>query len=208
MQSALDALDTLKKGNERFVADGGNIDANVGQAKHRYMAVQSPIAIILGCSDSRVPVELVFNQGFGALFVIRVAGNVVASNQLGSIEYAVQSFQTPLVVVLGHSNCGAVAATIDDLKRPNSPRTPGLLSIIDRISPAVSPLLETPLKNDKVALNAQAIRANIHQAADQLRHGSQMLEERIDNKTLLVVGAEYSLETGVVDFFDGVVQGS
>lgn len=165
---------------------------------------QKPVAIILGCSDSRVPAELVFDQGFGSLFVIRVAGNVVAPSQVGSVEYAVQSFETPLVVVLGHSNCGAVAATIAELERPDSARTPNIWSIVDRISPAVMTLMETPLKDDKEALNAHAIRANIRLAADHLRHGSRMLEERVASKKLLVVGAEYSLETGVVEFFDGL----
>jgi len=204
MQAALNALKTLKDGNKRFVANDCNIEALARQVKHQDIAVQNPVAIILGCSDSRVPVELVFGQGVGSLFVIRVAGNVVAPCQLGSIEYAVQSFKTPLVVVLGHTNCGAVAATIEQLQRPDTPRTSGLISIIDRISPAVSALLETPLKDDKTALNIQAVRANICRAADHLRHGSHLLEERIEKKKLLVVGAEYSLNTGVVDFFDGI----
>lgn len=204
MQSALDALETLKKGNERFVANVRDIEVMASQSNRSEVTVQKPVAIILGCSDSRVPAELVFDQGFGSLFVIRVAGNVVAPSQIGSVEYAVQSFETPLVVVLGHSNCGAVAATIDELERPDSSRTPNLYSIVDRISPAVSTLLETPLKHDKVALNAHAIRANIRLGADHLRHGSRMLEERVGNNKLLVVGAEYSLETGVVDFFDGL----
>jgi len=204
MQTALEALDTLKKGNERFVANVRDIEVMASQANSRDVAPQKPVAIILGCSDSRVPAELVFDQGFGSLFVIRVAGNVVAPSQVGSVEFAVQSFDTPLVVVLGHSNCGAVAATINELERPDSSRTPNLYSIVDRISPAVATLLETPLKDDKDSLIAHAIRANIRLAADHLRHGSRMLEERVGQKKLLVVGAEYSLETGVVEFFDGL----
>jgi len=201
MLSALDALNTLKKGNDRFIANQSDITANPGMTN--LTAAQNPVAIIVGCSDSRVPVELVFDQGIGSLFVIRVAGNVVAPSQLGSVEFAAQSFGTPIVVVLGHSNCGAVAATIDALVHDDKPVSPNLSPIINLISPAVSTLLDTPLKHDKVALNAHAIRDNIRLAADSLRHGSQILKERISQRKLLVVGAEYSLETGVVDFFDG-----
>lgn len=224
MQAALDALNTLKEGNARFVAHaqelgaGGSDAGKLESGTQASVALQAesinqvgpqyPIAIILGCSDSRVPVELVFDQGFGKLFVIRVAGNVAAPPQLGSIEFAVHSFQTPLIVVLGHSNCGAVAATINELANPQGMPTPNLWSIADRISPAVSTLLETPLKDDKEALIAHGIRANVRLAADHLRHGSQTLEEQLSDNKLLVVGAEYSLETGVVEFFDGVPEQS
>ncbi len=213
MQSALDALNTLKAGNQRFIANESHSESsNEGQARqasHSYLAGQNPLAIIVGCADSRVPVELIFSQGIGSLFVIRVAGNVVTPPQLGSVEYAVQSFETPLVVVLGHTHCGAVAATIDALERKDSPDSgnpisSNLMSIVDRISPAVSALMDTSLRDDKVALNAQAIRANIQLAADHLRQESPVLEERISQKKLLIVGAEYSLETGIVDFFDGL----
>lgn len=204
MQKALDALATLRTGNERFVANVRDIEVMASQANRAEITVQKPIAIILGCSDSRVPAELVFDQGFGSLFVIRVAGNVVAPSQIGSVEFAVQSFETPLVVVLGHTHCGAIAATIDELERPDSSRSPNLHSIVERISPAVSPLMETHLKDDREALEAHAIRANIRLAADHLRHGSKILEDCVKDKKLLVVGAEYSLETGVVEFFDGV----
>jgi len=211
MQAALDALKTLKEGNARFVANTLNInsEAIANQADRVNQAgAQNPAAIILGCSDSRVPAELVFDQGFGSLFVIRVAGNVVAPSQVGSVEFAVHSFKTPLVVVLGHSNCGAVTATINELERPDGLKTPNLWSIVDRIRPAISTLLETPLKDDKEALIAHGIRANVRLAADHLRHGSRMLEEQVNNNKLLVVGAEYSLETGVVEFFDGVPEDS
>lgn len=213
MQSALDALNTLKTGNQRFIANQSSSESdNEGQARQvdrSFQAVQNPLAIIVGCSDSRVPVELIFSQGIGSLFVIRVAGNVVTPPQVGSVEYSVQSFATPLVVVLGHTNCGAVAATIDALERKASPDSANpissnLRSIVDQISPAVSALMDTPLKDDKVALNAQAIRANIQLAADHLRQDSFVLKERITQKKLLIVGAEYSLETGIVDFFDGL----
>ena len=205
MQRAIEALETLKKGNGRYVANGRETDDTASRPDgHEYMPSQRPSAIIVGCSDSRVPVELVFDQGFGSLFVIRVAGNVVTPPQVGSVEFAVQQFETPLVVVLGHSNCGAVAATVDELASPEGALTPNLQSIVDQISPAVQTLMETPLGEDRASLIEQAVRANVRLAADQLRQGSSLLQERIASEKLLVIGAEYSLETGVVDFFDGV----
>jgi len=207
----IEALQTLKEGNQRYLSGA----CEAGQSgPHEFLSSQQPFAIILGCSDSRVPAEMIFDQGFGRLFVIRVAGNVVAPAQTGSVEFAVQQFKSPLVVVLGHSNCGAVAAThsncgavaatIAQLESPDTAFTPNVQSIVDRISPAVSTLLETQPGTDKQTLTEHAIRANIRHAADQLRHGSPVLEERIASNELLVVGAEYSLETGTVDFFDAV----
>lgn len=208
MQLVLNALDRLKDGNERFVTKKPDADvlANplIGVTTNGEVAAQKPFAVILGCSDSRVPAELIFNQGFGSLFVIRVAGNVLSPPQMGSVEFAVQNFGTPLVVVLGHTHCGAVAATIGKLEQPDTQLTPGLNSIVDLISPAVKPLLDSPLKDDKAALIAQATRVNVHLAAEHLRHESPVLEQRIADKELLVVGAEYSLETGEVEFFDGL----
>ena len=162
---------------------------------------QHPSAIVLGCSDSRVPAEIVFDQGLGELFVIRVAGNVVAPSQIGSVEFAAKQFGTRLVVVLGHSQCGAVKATLEELERPSETRSPNLSAIVDRIRPSVEDLAQSD--SGRETLLAKAVRANIRQAADHLRHGSRILEELIDRDGLVVVGAEYSLETGVVEFFDG-----
>ena len=164
---------------------------------------QTPFAIILGCSDSRVPAELVFDQGLGDLFVIRVAGNIVAPSQVGSIEFAAERFGTPLVVVPGHSQCGAVCATLEELERPANSRSPNLSSIVDRIRPAVEPLLDTGHNRDRDELIARAVHANIRKATDQLRHGSAILERLIRERRLLVAGAHYSLETGLVEFLDG-----
>jgi carbonic anhydrase len=164
---------------------------------------QAPFAIILGCSDSRVPAELVFDQGVGDLFVIRVAGNVVAPSQVGSVEFAAERFGTQLVVVLGHSMCGAIQATLEELGRPSRDQSPNLRSIVDRVRPAVEPLLETELAKSPTTLMHHAVRANIRTSANHLRHGSQILEQLILIGRLTVVGAEYSLETGEVDFFDG-----
>lgn len=168
------------------------------------MAGQEPFAIILGCSDSRVPAELVFDQGFGDLFVIRVAGNVVAPSQVGSAEFAASRFGTPLVVVMGHSQCGAVQATLEELQGRSTTQSKNLRSIVDRVRPSVETLLSGRDAGDPDRLIRDAVRANVRASANHLRHGSELLERLIQETGLLVVGAEYSLETGVVEFFDGV----
>jgi carbonic anhydrase len=204
MLSALEALDRLREGNKRFVADIRS-HATVVRRSHRGDLAdgQEPFAIILGCSDSRVPAEIVFDQGLGDLFVIRVAGNIVAPSQIGSVEFAVSKFGTRLVVVLGHSRCGAVEATLGELRRPSAKQSRYLYSIVDRVRPSVEPLLATPLRDDPEALMRDAVRANVRVSAGQLRHGSELLES-LAGDGLLVVGAEYSLESGMVEFFDGV----
>src|SRR4030095_10337777 len=164
---------------------------------------QRPFAIILGCSDSRVPREIVFDRGLGDLFVFRGAGNIVAPSQIGSVEFAAERFATRLVVVLGHSQCGAVLATLEELQRPRESQSRNLRSIVDRIRPSVEGLLVTELRSDLDALVSAAVRANVRASANQLRHGSQVLERLIEDDGLIVVGAEYSLETGLVDVFDG-----
>ena len=165
---------------------------------------QQPFAIVLGCSDSRVPVEIVFDQGLGDLFVVRVAGNTVAPSQIGSVEFAGEQYGTRLIVILGHSRCGAVLATLEALMRQETHRSQNIRSLIDCIRPSVEPLLETEYRKDADALMAQAVRANVCASADHLRHGSEVLKQLIQQDRLLIVGAEYSLETGIVDFFDGV----
>ena len=200
-----EALERLREGNQRFVSNVRSLDTLLSHARRtELVGGQQPFAIILGCSDSRVPAEIVFDQGLGALFVIRVAGNIVAPSQLGSVEFAAVHFATRLVVVLGHSQCGAILATVEELRRPTESRSRHLRSIVDRIRPAVEGLLATELRHDPDALVRQAVRANVRVAANQVRHGSEVLEQLIEHEGLLVVGAEYSLETGVVDFFDGV----
>lgn len=201
--TASDALKRLQDGNQRFVAGIQSIDTLVTKLQRAdFVKGQKPFAIILGCSDSRVPAEIVFDQGLGDLFVIRVAGNIVAPSQIGSVEFAVEQFGTTLVVVLGHSMCGAVIATIDDLDSPLNAKSTKLSSIVNRIRPAVEPLFETDLRNDPQKLLETAIRANIRAATNHLRHGSQFLEQLLDSGDLTIVGAEYSLETGIVDFFE------
>jgi carbonic anhydrase len=205
MITALEALERLREGNARFVAEVRNDAQSQGRLRrHALMAGQEPFAIILGCSDSRVPAEIVFDQGLGDLFVIRVAGNVIAASQIGSVEFAAERFGTRLVVVLGHSQCGAIQATLEDLQRPRDQRSRNLRSIVDRVRPSIETLLDTDLRHDHEALLRHAVRANVRVSAYHLRHGSEILEQLSEENGLLVVGAEYSLETGVVEFFDGL----
>jgi len=201
MMTANEALERLQEGNRRFVAGIRTIDTLEIQRVNS-IKIQTPFAIILGCSDSRVPAEIVFDQGLGDLFVIRVAGNIVAPSQVGSVEFAAEKFGAPLVVVLGHSMCGAVIATIEELGHPSAEKSSNVLSIVNRIRPTIEPLLSTELQKNPAQLLETAIRANILAAVNQLRHGSQMLEQLILKDELAVVGAEYSLETGEVDFFE------
>ena len=178
-----------------------NHDAITEARRSDLVAGQEPFAVVLGCSDSRVPAEIVFDQGLGDLFVIRVAGNIVAPSLVGSIEFAVSRFATRLVVVLGHTGCGAIQATLEELRSPQN-HSRNLRVIVDRVRPALATLFETELKHDHDALMRASVRANIRASVDSVRHGSELLEELIRDDGLLVVGAEYSLETGQVDFFD------
>jgi carbonic anhydrase len=201
--TAISALESLREGNRRFASGVRSLDSLISQTRRGDLVDgQKPFAVILGCSDSRVPVETIFDHGLGDLFVIRVAGNVVASSQVGSIEFAAERFGTRLVVVMGHSRCGAVQATLEQLQTPDENQSKNLRSIVDRIRPSVEGLLETDLRDDPEALAKQAVRANVRVSVSHLRHGSAVLEDLIENDGLVVVGAEYSLETGIVDFFD------
>jgi carbonic anhydrase len=205
MISAAEAVRRLREGNRRFVAERHGHDSLTDGLRRREVAEsQEPFAIILGCSDSRVPAEIVFDQGLGDLFVIRVAGNIVAPSQVGSVEFAAERFGTRLVVVLGHSSCGAILATLEELVRPVEGQSKNLRSIVDRIRPSVESLLGTGIEKDPNGLVREAVRANIRASVDQLRHGSEILEDLIRNQGLVVIGAEYSLETGAVDFIDEV----
>lgn len=205
MLKASEALQRLREGNARFVAGESLRDKMSGESRRRQLTEQqTPFAVILGCSDSRVPVEIVFDQGLGDLFVIRVAGNIIAPSLVGSVEFAAEKFGTRLVIVLGHSQCGAVQATLQELQRPRQLQSPNLLSIVERVRPAIEELTLTDLRNDPEALMCHAVRANIRASASHLRHGSALIERLIQDDGLLVVGAEYSLETGTVDFFEGL----
>lgn len=202
MLSASEALTRLREGNARFVSETRTSEGLTSENRRRELATgQEPFAIILGCSDSRVPAELVFDQGLGDLFVIRVAGNIVAPSQIGSVEFAAARFATPLVVVLGHTSCGAIVATIEELGRPSEDQSPNLRSIVDRIRPSVEPLMGAR-DRDMPSLVSDAVRANIRASVEQLSRGSGIIEQLVADGGLMIVGAEYSLESGIVDFFD------
>jgi carbonic anhydrase len=201
--SAADALERLREGNRRFAAGLRSTEVLATHTRRAdLLKGQEPFAIILGCSDSRVPAEIIFDQSLGDLFVIRVAGNIVAPSQVGSVEFAAATFGTPLVVVLGHSDCGAIAATLEELRQPAATRSRNLRSIVNRIRPSIEALLATALREDPDALVREAAKANVRASVDHLRHGSEILEELVAGTGLQIVGAEYSLETGLVEFHD------
>jgi carbonic anhydrase len=207
MISAQEALERLREGNRRFAANVEGRSTLADQPQRDMLPKdRAPFAIVLGCSDARVPAEIVFDQGLGDLFVIRVAGNIVAPSQVGSVEFAAERFGTRLVVVLGHSECGAILATVEQLQQPAENQSRNLSSIVDRIRPSVEVLMRTELRNDMDVLVKHAVRANVGASVDHLRHGSEVLEQLILNQGLRIVGAEYSLETGVVEFFDYINQ--
>ena len=202
MISADDALTRLRAGNQRFKSNIRDLDTIANNARRSELILaQEPFAIILGCSDSRVPAEIVFDQGLGDLFVIRVAGNIIAPSLLGSVEFCAVKHGARLVIVLGHTHCGAIEATVSELKQPSGNRSPNLQSIVNRIQPSVQTLLEAGVQNDDEQLVKLATRANVRASVSQLRHGSQVLEGLIAHEGLKIVGAEYLLETGEVDFF-------
>jgi carbonic anhydrase len=206
----LEGLARLREGNQRFTSNVRSLDALLSHTRRAELASspQQPVAIVLGCSDSRVPAEIVFDQGLGDLFVIRVAGNIVAPSQVGSVEFAAERFGTRLVVVMGHTGCSAILSTLEHIENPGGTSSRNLRSIVDRVRPSVEPLMKAELALDRAALLREATRANVRVAAEHLRHGSPLLEQLIQDDGLLVVGAEYNLETGEVEFFDGLAPGA
>lgn len=199
MIPATEALQRLRDGNRRFVEDKSLQRAGVEAQLHELADGQAPFAVIVGCSDSRVPAELIFDQGLGDLFVIRVAGNIVAPSQLGSVEFAAVKFESRLVVVLGHSQCGAVSATIENIQSPGGVSSQNLESIVNQISPSIEPLIGQGLEPE--VLLSEAVRANVVRATNKLREGSPIIEDLERNDGLVIVGAEYSLDSGLVEFF-------
>ncbi|MCC6744514.1 MAG: carbonic anhydrase [Acidobacteria bacterium] len=204
-RTAQEALELLVEGNRRFASNVFDSKSRTGMARRLELSErQDPFAVLLGCSDSRVPAEIVFDQGLGDLFVIRVAGNIVAPALVGSVEFAAAKLGTRLAVVLGHTSCGAIRATLEELQQPSENPSRNIHAIVDFIRPSIEGLLSTDLRHDSEALLEQAVRDNVKASADHLRHASPLLESLIRDEGLVVVGAEYSLETGIVDFFDGV----
>lgn len=204
MITANEAIARLKAGNQRFMSGVRSIETDVKSTNRAgFVEGQAPFAIVLGCSDSRVPAEIIFDQGLGDLFVIRVAGNIVAPSQVGSVEFAAEQFGTPLVVVLGHSKCGAVTATLNELKNPSQAKSStNVMSIVNRIRPSIQPLFDAGLHEDPEQLLSACIHANMLAATSHLKYGSQLLEHLVMKGDLQIIGAEYSLETGAVTFFE------
>lgn len=191
------ALHRLKAGNQRFI-DGTGTQRG-GFDAEKMAAAQRPFAIVLGCSDSRTPVEILFDQGFGDLFVVRVAGNIVAPSIVGSIEFAASAFGTRLVVVMGHTGCGGITATLNAIATGQGPESKNLRAITDRITPHIEAIAR---RGSGPETHREAVRANVRASVDHLRHGSQILEDLVLKGRVQVVGAEYELETGRVTFFD------
>jgi carbonic anhydrase len=199
--SARDALTRLVEGNRRYVQNVRSVDSMVSHSR-RDLQSQLPFAIVLGCSDSRAPAEIVFDQGLGDLFIIRVAGNIVAPSQIGSVEFAAERFGTRLVVVMGHSSCGAIDATLEAIMSNKGPASRNQMSIVDRVRPSIESLVG--LIEDPVRLRREAMRANVRASVGRLRHSSQIIERLVENDGLVVVGSELDLSSGEVSFFDGV----
>jgi carbonic anhydrase len=202
MIEAAHALKRLREGNTRFVAGTPTTPPLSSHERRALVLDQAPFAIILGCSDARVPAELIFDQGFGDLFVIRVAGNIVAPSQVGSVEFAAAKFGIKLVVVMGHSQCGAITAAVEELLDGAKPESRNLRSIVDRVMPSVKGVIAVGGNADRTTLIREAVRANVRASVDHLRHGSALLEKLTQEEGLVIVGAKYSLDSGVVTFLD------
>jgi carbonic anhydrase len=201
--SAREAMARLVEGNGRYTKNVRSVDSMLSHSR-RDIESQRPFAIVLGCSDSRAPAEVVFDLGLGDLFVIRVAGNIVAPSQVGSVEFAAERFGTRLVVVMGHTNCGAIDAAIEAVSHDEGPASRNLMSIVDRVRPSIESLVHTELAKDPVRLRREAMRANVRASVSHLRHSSEVIERLVDQGRLAVVGAELELATGEVTFFDSV----
>lgn len=201
MIAADEALQRLREGNARFVAGAAASQATDHRVRREQLADnQAPFAIIVGCSDSRVPVEAVFDQGLGDLFVIRVAGNIVSSTQLGSIEFAAVELGTRLVLVLGHTRCGAVAAALRAVQDDEEPGSAGLRRIVDMIRPAVNRAMADAGNGCRDELVDAIGREHVRHSVEAIRNGSGIIRRLIEEDGLEVVGAEYSIATGVVEF--------
>lgn len=202
MISAENALQRLRDGNARYVAGEADPAPSAHEARRKeFLEMQSPFAIVLGCSDSRVPVEIVFDHGIGDLFVVRVAGNIAARSQIGSIEFAARTFGVRLIVVLGHSRCGAIEAVVDELRKPSVLQSDNLDFVIEKLRPSVEQVMTEGYGHDPDMLVAEVGRENVRRSARSLRDDSKIIEQLVENEELMIVGAEYSLQTGVVEFF-------
>lgn len=200
LAKADETLKNLLEGNHRFMS-GQTMHKEHASKRTELVKGQSPSAIILSCSDSRVPPEIIFDQGLGDIFVVRVAGNVADPVELGSIEYAVEHLNVPLIIVLGHDSCGAVTAAVKGGKHEGNIR-----AIVRKIAPAVRRVKAQGKKSDEL-LNA-AIIENAHMVASSLVRESSVIRHFVNEKKLRIVAAKYSLETGRVDILEPIKRGT
>ncbi len=192
-----EAIRALKVGNARFFS-GSRIPSDFSAVQRRaQILTQNPFAVVLGCSDSRVPTEIIYDQRAGDLFVIRVAGSIVESGSLGSIEYAIKHLKTRVVVVMGHEGCGAVQAAMTD-EATRSLEAHHIQFLLNRILPAVNNL---PKIRDSKARMREAVIANIRLQVHQLKQNS-VIVEAIQNNQIAVIGAYYEISSGAVDFLE------
>ncbi|MCC6185641.1 MAG: carbonic anhydrase [Chitinophagaceae bacterium] len=192
LHSADEALAELKKGNKRFIENkmwNTNYAAEIENTKGH----QNPHSIILGCIDSRVPPEIVFDQGIGNIFVSRVAGNVEDDDVLGSIEFAIKVKHTKLIVVLGHSHCGAVQGAIDNVEMEH------LTQLTDQINPAIHDQESYPMENVKIDITS---RKNVEITLKHILALSKTVNDLVTNGEVKIIGAYYNVENGEVSFFD------
>jgi len=194
-------LSDLKAGNERFLNGESiqNSTSSLLKLKNFAKTGQLPKAIVLCCSDSRAPVEMIFDQDIGDLFVIRVAGNVVAPSLVGSVEFAVSTFGTNLVLVMGHSECGAIKATLDYIANSQSVSSANIHDIVGRISPHVFDIAQTQDITDAEKIT-NAVLANVHASVEQLSHSSRLIEGLVQQEKIKIIGAVLDLSSGLVKF--------
>lgn len=192
-------LQELLEGNQRFASGAPQKCGDTTLARLRIFAEkgQVPKAIVLCCSDSRAPVEMIFDQDIGDLFVIRVAGNIIAPSLVGSVEFAAATFGTSLVVVMGHTQCGAIQATLDHIHNPQPVSSENIHDIVSRIRPHIFPIAQRSdlSANDQLCM---ATETNVMASVSQLSHASRLIEERVQDGALTVVGALFDLSTGRV----------
>mgnify|MGYP001591379101 CR=1 FL=1 len=191
------ALARLEQGNNRCVDGKSSHGHDQAKWRERFLVKQKPFATVLGCSDSRVPPELLFDQGFGELFVIRVAGNIVDPDVVGSIQYAVKHLDNKLIVVLGHQNCGAVTAALSPPDQTTG-EPPELGKLLDRIRPAIASL---DRHQEREQLIAASVEANVRASAKQLRRVPS-IAEAMKTQHAKVVGAVYHIDSGKISFLD------
>ncbi len=201
MMTGSETLRHLVEGNRRFIGGSSRLGSGIDAYRRGELTNgQNPVAVVVGCSDSRVPLEIIFDQGLGDLFVIRVAGNIINPSQIESVEFAVAELETPLVVILGHHDCGAIQAAVTELEQKVLPQPLQLPTLMKALRPAVEPMLAADPPLAPGELVERAIRANIKNSVARLTSQSALLAARVQEERLLIVGAEYSLATGMVDF--------